>query len=57
MSWADDNLHFLQVGFYHTTGLACKNLSRYFIGIELDEKYFELAKDRIDDFIPDDFLK
>ncbi len=30
-----------------TTGLACKNLNRNFIGIELDEKYFEIASQRI----------
>ena len=30
-----------------TTGVVCKNLNRNFIGIELDEKYFEIAKDRI----------
>lgn len=30
-----------------TTGLACKNLKRRFIGIEKEEKYFEIAKDRI----------
>ena len=30
-----------------TTGVACKNLNRKFIGIELDEKYFTIAKDRI----------
>lgn len=30
-----------------TTGVACKNLQRSFIGIELDEKYFEMAKERI----------
>ena len=30
-----------------TTGVACKNLNRNFIGIELDEKYFNIAKDRI----------
>lgn len=30
-----------------TTGLACKQLKRDFIGIELDEKYFNIAKQRI----------
>lgn len=31
-----------------TTGVACKNLSRKFIGIELDETYFNIAKQRIE---------
>ena len=31
-----------------TTGVACKKLGRDFIGIELDEKYFEIAKNRIE---------
>lgn len=31
-----------------TTGVACINTGRNFIGIELDEKYFNIAKDRID---------
>ena len=30
-----------------TTGVACKNLNRNFIGIEKDEKYFNIAKERI----------
>ena len=30
-----------------TTGLACKNLGRRFIGIEKEQKYFEIAKQRI----------
>lgn len=30
-----------------STGVACKNLNRNFIGIELDDKYFEIAKRRI----------
>ena len=30
-----------------STGVACKNLNRKFIGIELDEGYFNIAKDRI----------
>ena len=30
-----------------TTGVACINTNRSFIGIELDQKYFEIAKERI----------
>ena len=30
-----------------TTGLACQELSRNFIGIELNEEYFNIAKDRL----------
>lgn len=30
-----------------STGVACKNLSRNFIGIEKDDNYFQIAKDRI----------
>ena len=32
-----------------TTGVACKNLNRNFIGIELDDKYFEIAQKRINE--------
>ncbi len=32
-----------------TTGVACVNTNRNFIGIELDEKYFEIAKARIEE--------
>lgn len=32
-----------------TTGVACRNLNRDFIGIELDKDYFEIAKNRIYD--------
>jgi site-specific DNA-methyltransferase (adenine-specific) len=28
-------------------GVACKNLNRNFIGIELDENYYKIAKERI----------
>jgi site-specific DNA-methyltransferase (adenine-specific) len=35
-----------------TTGVACKNLHRNFIGIELDKDYFEIAKNRIDNTHP-----
>lgn len=31
-----------------TTGVACVNLNRRFIGVELDKKYFEIAKERVD---------
>jgi site-specific DNA-methyltransferase (adenine-specific) len=31
-----------------STGVACKNLKRNFIGIELEEKYFKIAKERIE---------
>ena len=31
-----------------TTGLACKNLNRDFIGIEIDNQYFDIAKNRIE---------
>lgn len=37
-----------------TTGVACKNLNRNFIGIELDKEYYEIAKKRIEDIpLPD----
>ena len=31
-----------------TTGIACLNTNRIFIGMELDETYFNIAKERID---------
>ena len=31
-----------------TTGVACKNLNRNFIGIELDKGYFDIAKERME---------
>lgn len=31
-----------------TTGVACLNTNRKFVGIELDENYFNLAKERIE---------
>jgi site-specific DNA-methyltransferase (adenine-specific) len=31
-----------------TTGVACKKLNRNFIGIEMNEEYFNIAKDRIE---------
>tara|TARA_R100000734_G_scaffold14573_1_gene10743 strand:+ start:277 stop:1032 length:756 start_codon:yes stop_codon:yes gene_type:complete len=35
-----------------TTGVACKNLNRYFIGIEKDKNYFEIASKRIKEHQP-----
>ena len=34
-----------------TTGVACANLNRDFIGIELDEDYFKIAEKRIKDAV------
>ena len=31
-----------------STGVACLNTNRKFIGMELDEKYFNIAKDRLE---------
>jgi site-specific DNA-methyltransferase (adenine-specific) len=36
-----------------TTGVACINTNRNFIGMELDDKYFEIAEKRINDTIKD----
>ena len=30
-----------------STGVACKNLQRNFIGIEIDKRYFDIANTRI----------
>lgn len=35
-----------------TTGIACMNTGRGFIGIELDEGYFQIAKSRIEAAMP-----
>ena len=34
-----------------STGVACINTNRSFIGIELDEKYFNIARNRIDEAV------
>ena len=33
-----------------TTGVACANTGRNFVGIELDKKYFDIAKERINSY-------
>ena len=35
-----------------TTGVACKNLNRNFIGIELDPEYFKIAEKRLNEHLP-----
>ena len=37
------------VGGSGTTGVACQNLNRKFIGIELEQKYFDVACKRIEE--------
>ena len=37
-----------------STGVACVNTNRNFIGIELDEKYFNIAKERINNVVRED---
>ena len=39
-----------------TTGAACINTNRRFVGMELDKKYFEIAKNRISDAVLPLFL-
>jgi DNA modification methylase len=31
-----------------TTGVACMNLGRHFVGIEIEPKYFDIACERIE---------
>lgn len=37
-----------------TTGVACKRTGRHFVGIEIDEKYFNIAKHRIQEVNTDE---
>ena len=39
-----------------TTGVACVNIKRKFIGIEMDDEYFQLATKRIDDILSNPLL-
>jgi len=34
-----------------STGIACMNTNRKFIGIEMDKNYFKIAKDRIENHV------
>ena len=45
----------MSIIFDGTTGIACKNLNRNFIGMELDEDYFNIAKERIENHELKDF--
>jgi len=40
-----------------TTAIACINTNRNFIGFELNKEYYELAKDRINQYIIDKNLQ
>lgn len=49
ISWSNENDTVLDPFMGSgTTGVACKMLNRNFIGIELDENYFKIAKERIE---------
>ena len=37
------------MALYTSSGVACLNTNRNFIGIELDDNYFEIAKKRIEE--------
>lgn len=51
ISWSNENdIVFDPFMGSGTTGVACKNLNRKFIGVELDETYFNIAKDRVGKF-------
>lgn len=39
----------MSIVFYGSTGVACLNTNRNFIGIEKNDKYFEVAKKRIEE--------
>lgn len=39
-----------------TTGVVAKRLNRNFVGIEIDQEYFNMASDRINNTLTDDYL-
>ena len=47
-TYTDENETVLDFTMGGSTGVSCKNLKRKFIGIELDKKYFNIAKERIE---------
>ena len=48
ISWSNENETVLDLFMGSgTTGVACKNLNRNFIGVELEKEYFEIAEERI----------
>ena len=48
ISWSNENDTILDPFMGSgTTGVACVNTNRNFIGIELDKNYFNMAKERI----------
>ena len=50
LSWSNENDIVLDCFMGSgTTGVACKNLNRNFIGMELDEGYFKIATERINE--------
>lgn len=52
MKWSDEyDVVFDPFMGSGTTGVACVNTNRNFIGIELDENYFEIAKQRINNAV------
>ena len=40
-----------------STGIACINTNRNFIGIELDDTYFETCKNRVNTYINDNNMQ
>ncbi len=40
-----------------STGIACMNTKRKFIGMEIDKKYFDISKQRIENSLKDIFLQ
>lgn len=43
----DNYLRFVPFMGIGTTGIACQNTGRRFIGIEINEEYFKIAEQRI----------